>query len=148
MRRNRRIKHTRVTVNSMGVVTLILVAFFSAIVYWTVDSRCKTLIREIGKSEKKLASLEADFQRETMLWEEMKTPDRLNEALVRFGIEMKTAEPDQTIHMGANGKPLPGQLSVARARNRKSKTETVAQSAVRAPTGMRTGAKAPRRHAR
>jgi len=146
MRRNRRIKHTRVTVNSMGVVTLILVAFFSAIVYWTVDSRCKTLIREIGRSEKKLASLEADLQRETMLWEEMKTPDRLGEALVRFGIEMKTAEPDQTVHMGANGAPLPGQLSVARARNRKAKTETVAQTDVRKPA--RAGAGSTRRHVR
>lgn len=119
MKRNRKVKkHSNFTLNSAGVVVLLLTGFMMAMVYWILDSQCSSIAREIGKAEKRYAALEAECVQETARWESLKTPERLSEKLLRFGLEMKYARQDQIVRMTADGRPANGQLSVTRARQR------------------------------
>jgi len=119
MRKNRkRTKHSVFRLGSVGVVSLIVSIFLMLMLYWSVDSRCSSIAREIGQAEKRLAALDSEFVRVTAKWDEQKIPDRLSERLTRFGLEMKYARQDQVVRMSADGRPLPGQIAVARARQR------------------------------
>ena len=60
--------------------------------------------------------------RESTRWEEMKTPDRIERALLQHGLSMRPPRPEQTVRMTANGTPYPGQLSLAKARQRNGLT--------------------------
>ena len=86
--------------------------------------------------ERELARLEDAHMRESTRWEEMKTPDRIERALLQHGLSMRPPRPEQTVRMTANGTPYPGQLSLARARQRlgAERTASVAPASVRTPT--------------
>ncbi len=102
----------------MGIASLILAGFFMLMVYWSVDSSCTSIAREIGQAEKKLAVMESECVREAAHWDEQKIPDRLSEKLLRFGLEMKYARQDQIVRMTPDGRPKAGQIAVTRARQR------------------------------
>lgn len=70
-------------------------------------------------------------------WNELMAVDRLQEKLVRFGLEMNIPRADQMIRMGASGRPLPGQIAVARARERMA-TANMAQNSSETPARKRT----------
>lgn len=62
-------------------------------------------------------------------WDGQKTPEKLSEKLVRFGLEMRYARQDQIVRMGVGGSAVSSnQISVVRARQR-SRTPTVAMQA-------------------
>jgi len=102
----------------MGVVSLIVTIFVMSMVYWSVDSRCSSISREIGQAEKRLAELESEYVRVAARWDEQKIPARLSEKLTRFGLEMRYARQDQVVKMTPDGRPRPGQIAVTRARQR------------------------------
>lgn len=110
--------HSRFTATMSGVAMLIVTAFFALMVYWSVDSQCTAISREIGKCEKELAALDSEYGREMARWNEMQTPENLAEKIIRFGLRMQNPKADQVVHIGANGRPEPGQIAVARARAR------------------------------
>ncbi len=122
MKRNKKVKkHSRCTMNSVNIVALIVLSFFAIMVYWSQDARCTSLAQEIGKAEKEYKRLERDCQREVSSWEELKTPDNLQRAFIRHGLDMGQPNQDQVVHMDTKGQPKPGQMSVARIRSRRSR---------------------------
>lgn len=96
----------------------VLACFVMVILNLLASSSCQHLSKEIGEKEKTLAKLDDAYNREEMRWEEMKTPERLDEALRSHGLAMKPPRPHQNVHMSADGKPYYGQLSVTQARRR------------------------------
>lgn len=126
MKRNRKMKkHSAFTASTMGIGVLLLTSFIMAMAYCSLDSRCTSISREIGKAEKRLEALEAECVQEMAHWDAMKTPEKLSEKLLRFGLEMKYARQDQIVRMNADGRPAAGQISVTRARQR-VRTSTLA----------------------
>ena len=131
MRRNRRVKkHSRFKSGATGMVALIVSSFIMLMIYWTLDSQCTSILREIGESESRLKALDAECGRENARWNAMKTRERLDEKITRFGLAMQSPHPDQVVRMMANGEPAPGQMAVARARAR-AKTGNMALAAPR-----------------
>ena len=127
MKRNRKVKkHSRCTMNSVNIVALIVLSFFAIMVYWSQDARCATLAQDIGRAEKELKRLESDYHRELSSWDGLKTPDNLHQALIRHGLDMAQPHQEQIVHMGANGLPLPGQISLPRINARRSRMDRMA----------------------
>lgn len=119
-RKNKRVpKKMSVVTTGTAHIGAILAAFFiMVIINILASSSCKQLMKTIGEDERRLARLEDACMREASRWEEMKTPEKIEAALMRHGLAMRPPRPDQIVHMTAAGKPYPGQLSVARARKR------------------------------
>jgi hypothetical protein len=121
MKRNKRIKkRSRFATSSMGVASLIISGFIMLMIFFTVNSRCSSITRDIGKREKELQRLEAELTREKTRWDEMKVPERLNIALTKFGLEMDAPREDQLVRMNSAGLPAPGQLALKRMKGSSS----------------------------
>lgn len=120
MKKNRRVKKS-MSMNA-SIVThasvIVLVCFVMVILNLLASSSCQHLAKEIGEKEKTLAKLDDAYNREEMRWEELKTPERLDEALRNHGLAMKPPRPNQNVHMSADGQPYCGQLAVTQARRR------------------------------
>lgn len=118
-RRNRKVnKHSHVTANTAGVVALIMTACAVALVYGVLGMRCTSVAQELQEAEKTYKQLVKETERVAARWNELMAVDRLQEKLVRFGLEMNIPRADQVVRMNAAGHPLPGQIAVARARER------------------------------
>ena len=123
MRRNKRTKRcSEFTLNTMHIAAIVLSLFIMLMAYWVLDSRCGAIGQEIGAAEKALAKLDGELERETMKWNEMKTPERLELALKKHGLNMNNPAPDQVIKMKPNGRVAPRQMSVVRAQRRNAGT--------------------------
>lgn len=128
MRKNRRIKkRSRFATSSMGVASLIVSGFIMLMIFFSMNSRCSSITRDIGKKEKELQKLEAELTREKTRWDEMKVPERLNIALTKFGLKMVAPREDQLVRMNSVGVPAPGQLALKRM-NGSSKPQAMASS--------------------
>ncbi len=123
MRRNKRTKRcSEVTLKTMHIAAIVLSLFIMLMAYWVLDSRCGAIGQEIGAAEKALAKLDGELERETMKWNEMKTPERLELALKKHGLNMNNPAPDQVIKIVPNGRVAPRQMSVVRAQRRNAGT--------------------------
>ena len=120
MRRNRKVpkKMSVVATNTMRFGAIIVLFFVMVIMNLLSASSCKQLLKTKGALELELAKLEDTRMRESTRWEEMKTPDRIERALLRHGLAMRPPRPEQTVRMKSDGTPYPGQLSLAKARQR------------------------------
>ncbi len=123
--RNRKIKKNSVlTSGTWWIVALIVSALIVAMGYYVLDSQCDQIARDISKLEKRFAALESECVREAARWEEIRIPERLEEKLARFGLEMRYARHDQIVHMDADGRPLPrSAATIARAKARAKATD-------------------------
>ena len=131
MRRNRRVKkHSRFKSGATGMVALIVSSVMMLMIYRSLDSQCTSILRDIGVAESRLKALDAEYGRENARWNAMRTRERLDEKITRFGLAMQSPHPDQVVRMMANGEPAPGQMAVARARAR-AKTGNMALAAPR-----------------
>ncbi len=123
MRKNRKV--TRRMSAAARVSThfgaIIIVLFVMVILNLLANSSCQQIMKAIGEDERELAKLEDARMREATRWDEMKTPEKIEMALLRHGLVMKPPRPEQNVNMKANGVPYPGQLSVAKARQRASR---------------------------
>lgn len=128
MRKNRkRSKEMSVIASrSMHVGAIIMTLFVMVIINLLASSSCDQLMKSIGEKEKQLARLENDRKRASADWDRMKTSENLDRTLLKHGLAMRYPRADQVIRMGANGRPTPGQLSIARAEQR-AKTRLTAQ---------------------
>lgn len=127
MRRNRKIKKDSIfRTGSMSFAGLVVTVFAMLMVYWSLASTCTSISREIGDLEKQYKKLVNERDREAARWSGMKTRDRLDETLSRFGIQMGYPRPDQVVKMSTDGNPVPKQLSVARLKARNQSNESVA----------------------
>lgn len=120
MRKNRKIpkKMSVMASNTMHFGAVIVVLFVMVIINLLASSSCQQQLKTIGEKERMLAKLEEERVRESARWEEMKTPEKLESALLRHGLAMRYPRPEQVVRMKADGKPYPGQLSVAKAYQR------------------------------
>ena len=127
MAKNRRIPKRRsvVMTNTMRVGAVLGMLFVMSIINLLASSSCQQLLKAIGEDERELARLEDARQREASRWEEMKTPEKIEQALLRHGLSMRAARADQEVHMKSNGEPYPGQISVAKARQRQMNVASV-----------------------
>jgi len=124
MRRNRKIpkKMSVVATNTMRFGAIIVFFFVMVILNLLASSSCTQLLKTKGDLERDLVKLEDSWMRESTRWEEMKTPERVEEALVRHGLLMLHPKPEQTVRMRADGIPFPAQMSLTRARQRGAMT--------------------------
>ena len=86
------------------------------------------IAQELQEAEKTYKQLVKETERVAARWNELMAVDRLQEKLVRFGLEMNIPRADQVVRMNAAGRPLPGQIAVVRARERMA-TANMAQVA-------------------
>ena len=148
MRRNKRIKkHSRFATSSMGVASLIVSAFIMLMIFFSINSRCSSISREIGKKEKELQKLEAELTREKTRWDEMKVPERLSIALTKFGLAMSAPREDQMVRMTSAGVPAPGQLALRRMKG-SSKSGSMASVSPRSRSVRTATTSASRRRGR
>ncbi len=68
--------------------------------------------------EREIVKLDDALLRASTSWEEMMTPEKIERALLRHGLSMKTPRADQIVRMMSNGLPRPGQISLAKAKAR------------------------------
>ena len=120
MKRNR--KHTK-TMSVMAVRTLnvgaVLVMFAAMVIINLIaDSTCEQMVKSIREKEAVLDRLEEERLRASARWEEQKTPEKLDRALLRHGLNMKYPRADQVVRMNKDGVPYRGQLSMAVAKRR------------------------------
>ena len=127
MRRNRKRQvHVKVLPPSVaGVIVLVVSMVLS---YWFMDSKCAQLGQEIRKKEQELALLADECVREEARWNENKTPEKLEQAMLQHGIAMDYPTADQVVRMDARGEPVAGQLSLARFQKAQSVSERVAKT--------------------
>lgn len=120
MRRNRRVtkKMSVIATNTLRFGAIVIFFFVMVILNLLASSSCTQLMKEKGLRMQELAKLEESRQRESTRWEEMKTPEKIEVALLRHGLMMKLPRADQSVRMDAKGVPRLGQLSVTRAKQR------------------------------
>lgn len=120
MRRNRRVpkKMSVVATNSMRFAAIIVVFVVMVILNLLSSQGCKQLENVKGTLEREIAKLDDARERESSRWDEMKTAENIERALLRHGLSMKVPRGDQTVCLMADGRPRPGQLSLARAKAR------------------------------
>ncbi len=118
MRSNRRVPKNMsvVAANSMRFGGIIVFFFAMVILNLLSSSRCTMLLKEKGAKERELARLEESRTQEATRWEEMKTTERIEAALLRHGLSMRLPRPEQCVRMRPDGTPYPNQLSIKYAR--------------------------------
>lgn len=110
-------KMSVVASNTLHVGAVIVMLSAMVIIYLLSSSKCEQIMKQVGEKEGELARLEDDRVRESIRWEEMKSTENLERQLAFFHLDkMKYPKEDQIVRMRADGRPYPGQLSVARAR--------------------------------
>ena len=118
MRKNRKIpkKMSVMAANSMRFGAIIVFFFVMVILNLLSSSSCTMLLKEKGLKERELAKLEESRTQEATRWEQLKTTENIEAALLRHGLSMKLPRADQCVRMRADGTPYPNQLSLKRAR--------------------------------
>ena len=137
-RRNKKVnRHSRFTVNTAGVVALLMTGFAMVMCYCVLGMRCTSIAQELQQVEKEYKQLTKESERVAARWTELMAVDRLDEKLARFGLEMIIQRQDQVVRLDASGRPLGGQIAVARARERLA-TANMAQMAPEAQPRKRS----------
>lgn len=126
MRKNKKVskKMSVVATNTMRFGAIIVFFFVMVILNVLSSSSCSQLMDEKGQRERELAKLEESHRRESTRWEEMKTPERVEAALVRHGLRMSTPRADQCIRLNGRGEPCSDRLALRRFRQRSSAPAT------------------------
>ena len=120
MRKNRKVpkRLSVVATNTMRVGSILLFAFVMVIINFLASSSCNNLLKRKCEMEREIASLDNEQRRESTSWEQMTTPERVQMALTKHGLAMYPPRPDQKVRMRPDGTPYPGQLALARVRQR------------------------------
>lgn len=127
MRRNRK-RQVRTHFLPRTAVGVIVSVVTVALIYWFVDSKCSLLGQEIRKHEQKYAALENERVREAARWDEKKTPEKLERAMLQHGLAMNYPTAEQMVRMDQSGRPLPGQLSLVRFQKARTVVERVVKT--------------------
>lgn len=119
MGRNRKVskKLSVAAGRSLQIGGILFVLFVMVVLNCLATSRCSQMKQRNGDQERKLERLEAQRVRESARWEEMKSPDKLEAVLLKHGLSMHYPRAEQVVRMRKDGKPYPGQLSIARIKN-------------------------------
>lgn len=107
-----------VATNSMRFGAIIVFFVVMVILNLLSSQSCTHLQNAKGALEREIVKLDEARTRESTRWEEMKTTENIEAALLRHGLLMKLPRPDQTVRLMADGTPRPGQLSLAKSKMR------------------------------
>jgi hypothetical protein len=107
-----------VATNSMRFGAIIVFFFVMVILNLLSSSSCTQLLKQKGEMEREIAKLDDSRMRESTRWEEMKTTENIEAALLRHGLSMRMPRPDQTVRLLPDGTPRPGQISLAKSKAR------------------------------
>ena len=120
MRRNRRVtkKRSVVATNAMRFGAISVFFFVMVVLNLLSSQSCAQLLKQKGEMEREIAKLDDARMRESTRWEEMKTAENIEAALLRHGLSMQTPRPDQTVRLLPDGTPRPGQLSLTKSKSR------------------------------
>lgn len=142
MRKNRKMpkKLSVVTVHFMHMGAVLVTLFAMVILNMLANSRCAQLENSIGAKNKTLKKLDEELERQDASWRKLLASENLEQALVRHGLSMHYPNPSQTIRMQKDGRPYPGQLSVAKAEARARSRASVTAS-VSTPTRRRSSSR-------
>ena len=127
MRRNRK-RQVRAHFLPRTAVGVIVSMVTVALIYWFVDSKCTLLGQEIRKHEQKYVALDNERVREAARWDEKKTPEKLERAMLQHGLAMSYPTAEQVVRMDQGGRPVPGQLSLARFQKARTVVERVVKA--------------------
>ena len=102
-----------------------ILVFFAVMVILNLlsSSSCNQLLKKTRTLEQQIDRLEDERASEASRWEKLKTPEGIERALRGLCLPMKVPRSNQTVIMAKDGKPRPGQVSVAEA-NRRNKGVT------------------------
>ena len=137
-RRNKKVnRHSRFTVNTAGVVALLMTGFAMVMCYCVLGMRCTSIAQELQQAEKEYKQLTKESERVAARWTELMAVKQLEEKLARFGLEMNLPRADQVVRLNASGRPLSNQIAVTRAKERLA-TANMAQMAPGAQSRKRS----------
>ena len=128
MRRNYKKKSVNFESVPQLAITIIIVLAIVLMSCVVIDSKCSDLIQQIHVHERDIAALENKRVREEAQWNEKKTPEKLEQAMLQHGLAMSYPAADQVVRIDAAGVPLPNQISVARFNRNRSANERVAKT--------------------
>ncbi len=132
MKKNRKVSRKR-SVIAMHVVHIggvLLVVGVLLILNMLAQSTCGQLMKSIAQKDRTLQARQAEYDRAKARWEATKATDNLDRALAKRGLMMNFAKAHQIIRMdGTTGKFIPGQRSVALARQRRDRVMTASVGA-------------------
>jgi hypothetical protein len=80
-----------------GVIVLVATL---AVAYLVMDHKCSQYGQQIKQFEQRYAALENEQIREDSRWNAMKTPEQIESMLLRHGLLMVYARPEQVVRMG------------------------------------------------
>jgi hypothetical protein len=127
MRRNRK-RQVQVKFLPVPAAGVIVLAVSVALSYWFMDSKSAQLGQEIRKYEQTYAGLENERMREEARWNEKKTPEKLDQAMLQHGILMTYPTAEQIVRMDGKGRPVSGQLALVKFQRSRNAGERVAKS--------------------
>ena len=107
-----------VATNSMRFGAIIVFFVMMVILNLLSSNSCTKLLKQKGEMEREIAKLDDARMRASTRWEEMKTTENIEAALLRHGLSMHMPRPDQTVRLLPDGTPRPGQLSLAKSKSR------------------------------
>lgn len=138
MRRNKKISRRRsvIGMHAMHLGAVLLMALAMVILNQCASSSCDRLNVAIGEKDIVLKHKQAELDRAMARWEATKSTDNLERALGRRGLVMVAPHSTQIIRFDSTGNLVPGQRSVALARERMRNAATASVSA-RAPSATR-----------
>ena len=143
-----------VATNTMRFGAIIVFFFVMVILNLLSSQSCTQLQNAKGALEREIVKLDEARTRESTRWEELKTTENIEAALLRHGLSMRTPGPAQTVRLRPDGQPLPGQLSVSKAKMRNApviaavERPTAPRRPVRGTTQASSGYKVPYRRKR
>lgn len=112
---------------STNVIGLLLLSVAGVLGYCVFDAQCNTLGNEIRRKEVEKRNLENEYLREEARWNASKTPAKLEEALIAHGLVMQYPKEEQLVRMDRKGRPVQGQLSIAKFHRNPQGTDPIAK---------------------
>lgn len=106
-RRNRRRRTTRAALVPVPLVGVMVLCATLALLYLWMDHTASALGQQIRDLETTQARLRNEWVRERNKWSSMRTPANLERALLRHGLVMGMARPEQVVHVQGEQRASP-----------------------------------------
>ena len=106
-RRNRRRKPARAALVPAPLVGGMVLCATLAMLYLWMDHTCSALGQQIRDLETTQTRLRNEWVRERNKWSSMRTPANLERALLRHGLVMGMARPEQVVHVQGERRTQP-----------------------------------------
>lgn len=126
MRKNRKTtkRASSIAANTARLAVPLATAAGMVMFYMTASVKCNALAKSVDASEKELVKATADRERAQAKWDAVRSSGNLDRALMKWGLAMNLPSPAQIVRMDENGRPHPGQMSVALAQQRAAASQS------------------------